>query len=782
MTFDAHRDRTALRLKLYDNGFAPLANYRKMCLLAGWSTIDVTPDLIQSAEWARSRKFQDTGIRCGDVVALDWDIDDADLLNDMLDAVVEQGILPESTFVRIGMPPRELWVYRTSEKIGKRTTGHFMPPNPPADHKGFAVEILGAGCQFAAYGQRDENTDYHWPADSLVDFQYMDLPEITKAQADAVRDFAVAFFEKHGLERKSPAGGTDSGYTHAYDLTPGMVFEVHDLGAMTVEEIEDGLKLSPPGEVWRCKVDALRPTTGSWAGMISLVDGRVCISDHGTYTSHFPMDADDSAALNKLGALLAERFPEPKAQPPTLTFKELNPRDSLNDNLERALGRYAYIEGVDLIYDLSRPAAPMTIKGFRNLMQKYYEEKPGPLGGTKLVWLADLFMQHPDRIDALSAEMRPDMPSPLYAEGGANHINLYRPMPPLPTHGDASVGLEFIEHLLPIPSERRYFMQWLSFKYQNPDVRGPGIIMVAHENFGTGRGSLVALIRAMFSPELVGEIDFKTLAGTTYQSQYNEWLTDNLIAVVNEAQESVASTSKWQVRSNAYERLKEVIEPGETFIHVLRKGGKNTRGRSFCSIMVMTNHMDSVVLPREDRRLAILENGSPRPQEYWAAFHAWRNKPENVGAFIAELTKVDLSDYSPYAPPPMTAAKADMVDAGSSELDRLFAEAMGSYANTVLVREQVVLAMEDLLVETSVEVPDDWQKIVDRMFLRATRKVTTLNDRVKIEGRVRTARLIGRPAPEVVTDHEKMLHEISKNGPLIRPVKSSGQVVQFQRR
>jgi hypothetical protein len=561
-----------------------------------------------------------------------------------------------------------------------------------------------------------------------------------------------------------------------------MVFEVHDLGAMSVEEIEDGLKLSPPGEVWRCKVDALRPTTGSWAGMISLVDGRVCISDHGTYTSHFPMDADDSAALNKLGALLAERFPEPKAQPPTLTFKELNPRDSLNDNLERALGRYAYIEGVDLIYDLSRPAAPMTIKGFRNLMQKYYEEKPGPLGGTKLVWLADLFMQHPDRIDALSAEMRPDMPSPLYAEGGANHINLYRPMPPLPTHGDASVGLEFIEHLLPIPSERRYFMQWLSFKYQNPDVRGPGIIMVAHENFGTGRGSLVALIRAMFSPELVGEIDFKTLAGTTYQSQYNEWLTDNLIAVVNEAQESVASTSKWQVRSNAYERLKEVIEPGETFIHVLRKGGKNTRGRSFCSIMVMTNHMDSVVLPREDRRLAILENGSPRPQEYWAAFHAWRNKPENVGAFIAELTKVDLSDYSPYAPPPMTAAKADMVDAGSSELDRLFAEAMGSYANTVLVREQVVLAMEDLLVETSVEVPDDWQKIVDRMFLRATRKVTTLNDRVKIEGRVRTARLIGRPAPEVVTDHEKMLHEISKNGPLIRPVKSSGQVVQFQRR
>jgi hypothetical protein len=782
MTLNPHKDRTALRLKLYENGYTPLANKRKLCLQKGWSTIDVTPDLIQSKEWARSGRDKDTGIRCGEVVALDWDIDDKDLLNDLLDAVVEQGLVEESPFVRIGKPPRELWVYRTSDKIGKRTTGHFGPEDRPEDFKGYAVEILGKGCQFAAYGQRDENTEYSWPEQSLVDANYMDLPVITLAQAEAVKNFCILFFEMNGLERKSPAGGTDAGYTHAYDLTPDMVFDVHDMGEMSVAEIEEALKLSPAGEVLRCKVDALRPTSGSYAGMASLVDGRVCISDHGTYTSHFPMDADDSAALSKLGALLAERFPEQKPPPPSLVFEELNTRDSLDKNLERALRRYAYIEGVDLIYDLSRPASPMSIKGFHNLMTKYYEEKPGPMGGTKVVRLSDLLMQHADRIDAVSAQMRPDMPSPIYAEGGANHINLYRPQPPLPTNGDASIGMEFIEHLLPIPSERRYFLQWLSYKYQNPAVRGPGIIMVAHESFGTGRGSLVALIRAMFSYELVGEIDFKTLAGTTYQSQYNEWLTDNLIAVVNEAQETAPSTSKWQVRSNAYERLKEVIEPGETFLHVLRKGGKNTRGRSFCSIMVMTNHMDSVVLPREDRRLAILENGSPRSQEYWAAFHAWKSVPANVGAFIAELLKVDLADYSPYAPPPMTAAKADMVDAGSSELDRLFAEIMARYANTVLVKEQVVLAMEDLLAETSVEVPDDWTKIVDRMFLRATRKVTTINDRVKIEGRTRTVRLVGRPLPEVVSSHEAMIEEVMKHGPLSRQIKSSGQVVQFQRR
>jgi hypothetical protein len=68
------------------------------------------------------------------------------------------------------------------------------------------------------------------------------------------------------------------------------------------------------------------------------------------------------------------------------------------------------------------------------------------------------------------------------------------------------------------------------------------------------------------------------------------------------------------------------------------------------------------------------------------------------------------------------------------------------------------------------------------MFLRATRKVTTINDRVKIEGRVRTVRLIGRPAPEVVNNHELLIETVLSNGPLTRPIRSSGKVVSFPSR
>ncbi len=789
MSFDAHKDRTALRLKLYENGFTPLANKRKLCLIPQWNSIEVTPDLINSREWARSKAFADTGIRCGDVVALDWDIDDKALLNDLLDAIVEQGIVPESPFVRIGMPPRELWVYRTAEKIGKRTTGHFMPKDAGEGHKGFAVEVLGAGCQFAAYGQRDDTVNYSWPVQSLVDADYMTLPEITKQQADAVKDFAVAFFERNGLERKSPAGGTDEGYSHAYDLTPDMIFDVADMGPMTVAEIGEALQHYPPGEVLRCKVDALRPTTGSWAGMISLVDGQVCVSDHGTYTSHFPVEGDSNKALEKLGALLAERFPdvaeEPTNEDPQPDLDNLDPLDPyrpLDENLAIALQRYVYVENDGMVCDLAQGFMTHKMRAFQDSMAPFYEVKLGPKGGEVRSELSILWRQHPKRLTAASMQMRPDMPYPLFEENGARHVNTYKPARHDATGGDATIGVRMIENLLPIPAERAFFLSWLSFKIRHPEVPGPAIIMVARDSYGTGRGSLIALMTDIFGETYVSPVDFQTLVGQGTQSQYNEWQTDSLLVCVDEAKEAVSGLNSWQTRSNAYEHLKTVVDPATRKLHVKRKGVKNTKERTYASIFIATNHGDAFVIPENDRRIAVLENGPPMAGEYWTKFHEWRRNKANVAAFVAELLTIDLAGYNPYLAPPMTAAKADMVEAGASELDRAMEHALTGLANTLVVKEQIVLRIEDYLSDNNVEVPDDWQRMVERMLFKRTRKVpANAPERVRIDGRQRAVRLLGKVPQEVYASTESMVAKILEAGPVTRQIKSTGTVVNFKR-
>jgi hypothetical protein len=771
---DPRQDRTAIRLKLYSNGFVPLPNKNKMTLIKEWSTLKVTPELIQSRQWARSHAFLDTGIRCGEVVALDWDIDDPILLNALLDEVVDADLIEDCLFVRIGKAPRELWVFRTKDKIGKRTTGHFTPEGAPEDHTGFAVEILGAGCQFAAFGQRDEHTAYTWPEQSLLDHKYMDLPEINLKQVDALKDFCVAFFERNGLTRRSPAGGTDAGYTHAFDLTEDMVFNVKDLGEVTVAELVQILTTNPD-EVLRCSVETFRPTSGSWAGMASMVDGVLCISDHGTYTSHF-LEAEESGLdMSALGSLLAERFPE--AVKPAPENLDIHPDDPFDDNLAKALKRFVQVKDGGLICDPKEDFQTYTTAVFRDNFANYWTVKQGPKGGEIKTLLTEMWRENPGRITVKDIQMRPDQSERIFVNDASLHLNTYSP-PEFPPGGDPTGGLDLIERMLPNADERRHFMQWLSFKFQNPSVPGSAIVMVARDTYGTGRGTLIKLMAKLFGERYVKNVDFATLTGAGYQAQYNEWMINSLIVAVDEAAEAQPNVTRWQSRSNAYEHLKTIVDPAARSIYIKRKGMSNTEGRTYASVFVASNHGDALVIPPNDRRFAILENGASMPPTYWLDFNRWMDSKANVGAFGRALLDVDLATYNPYVAPPMTAAKADMIDAGTSELDKATAVVFARAAGRLMVREQYLLLVEATMLEMGSDFPEEWQKAAERIFPKKTRRLLG-PDRYAIDGKVRTIRMVGACEAEVLQSTERMIEEVLKNGPLTRTIQASGKVVSF---
>ena len=775
--------RTEIRTKLWDNGFTPLPNLRKMCLMLNWSREEITRELVTSRAWHRMTRFQDTGLRCGDIIAIDFDVNDKALLNDLLDEIVAQGIIPESSFVRIGRPPREMWVYRTSDKIGKRTTGFFAHPNAEEGTKSEQVEILGSGCQFAAYGQRDQDTWYAWPDKNLLDHTYMELPEISLAQIEALKNFAMEFFERRGLIRQSRDGGTDAGYSKVYDLKPDMLFDVQNAGEMSLAEIEAYLH-QHPDEVLRCRVEALRPgTSGSYAGMISLFNDVLCLSDHGSYTSHFPVNANGEEDFAMLGKLLANS-PTPalflnlerKTAKQSVIDLNMAPEKSFDDNMAVALQRFAYIKETDTIVDALTNTSGMSVQHFKNFSAPFYFADTGPRGGTTITMLADVWMREPARQTVKQTEMRPDKPFPFFTENDTAYYNTYRPLT-LPTGGTADMGFDLLEKLLPVPAERHYFTQWLAYKLHNPDVRGPGIIMVANDEYGTGRGSLIEMIKMMFSANLVREIDFETLSGKGTQGQYNEWLVDALLVAVNEAQE--ASGSKWQQRVSAYEHLKEIVDPGKHSVYVKRKGLNNYMGRTSASILVMTNHMDSVAIPAGDRRFAILENGERQSPDYWKAFHAWRSDPRNIGAMVEKLLQYSLEGYDPFVAPPVTASKLDMVEASGSAIDRAAEHVFSRCIGSLLTREQLHLGLEEYLSEYSVDFPDDWKRVADRIFSRRTRRVPGV-DTIRIEGKMRFVRAIS--PPPAFADDDAVVAEVAKNGPMNRQMGSTGNVVSFAAR
>ena len=108
-------------------------------------------------------------------------------------------------------------------------------------------------------------------------------------------------------------------------------------------------------------------------------------------------------------------------------------------------------------------------------------------------------------------------------------------------------------------------------------------------------------------------------------------------------------------------------------------------------------------------------------------------------------------------------------------------EAAG-FSNTLLCFDQVHLMVEAYLQDNQVEVPDDWTRVANLLFKRKTRKLVEGSDRVRIEGKQRTVRVVGRVASDIVATSENVIVEVLKNGPVSRQIRSTGTVVDFSRR
>jgi RecA-family ATPase len=157
--------------KLIDGGFRPIpieprkkwparVDNRGGWINLGWEqykTIPITPSHIRMwGSWSECG----IGIICGDVVAVDID------LNDEAQCDLAYGIfnrmLGPTPAVRIGRAPRRLLVYRTETPFKKVSAG--------------PIEVLADGQQFVAYGIHPEGHEYRWVGDRLHELTMAELP------------------------------------------------------------------------------------------------------------------------------------------------------------------------------------------------------------------------------------------------------------------------------------------------------------------------------------------------------------------------------------------------------------------------------------------------------------------------------------------------------------------------------------------------------------------------------------------------------------------------------
>lgn len=162
-----------------------------------WQTYDGSEEGVE--DWIKSGKGSfGVGIKAKTVPAVDVDVHDSKLVEKIVDFVFE---MTGSTLRRVGLPPKTLLVYQTDEPFPKIDSGTWI------DDKGrdVKVEILADGQQFvAAHIHPDTGKPYQWlGGKSVLNTRLEDLPILTAAHGEAVKQFAIQLFSESGYQKKS---------------------------------------------------------------------------------------------------------------------------------------------------------------------------------------------------------------------------------------------------------------------------------------------------------------------------------------------------------------------------------------------------------------------------------------------------------------------------------------------------------------------------------------------------------------------------------------------------
>lgn len=255
---DNPRDsKTALRLKLLENGYTPLPNLDKRCVLRDWPTIDVTPATVQS--WDRMARYNATGLRVeGGLCVIDIDIDDQDLVDKVMALALERTPQLGEALCRFGRGAKVALFCRVDVGFSRIATRRWFASAADPDDGVHCVEAFGGGSarQFGSFGahtigDRDEVViAYQWDdLGSPETVPLATLPLVTKADVVALIDAIETLLGAEGYQPVPRTNAGENTSAAVYDITEHLFFDCVDGAARTTADL---IKFAQEHDGTRC--------------------------------------------------------------------------------------------------------------------------------------------------------------------------------------------------------------------------------------------------------------------------------------------------------------------------------------------------------------------------------------------------------------------------------------------------------------------------------------------------------------------------------------------------
>ncbi len=240
--------------------------------------------------------------------------------------------------------------------------------------------------------------------------------------------------------------------------------------------------------------------------------------------------------------------------------------------------------------------------------------------------------------------------------------NLYAGWPTTPKEGECQNLLDLLYYLCSNEPNREevyeWILKWLAYPIQHPGAKMHSAIVV-HGPQGTGKSRFFEAYAKIY-----GEYG-RVLGQEALEDKFNaDWAEKKLFILADEV---LARTEMFHVKN----RLKGFIT-GDT-IRVNPKNLPAHNERNHMNIVFLSNERQPLVLENDDRRHCVIWVPPKLPDSF---FRAVDEEIDNGGieALHHYLLRLDLGDFKPWAKPPATTAKADLIQSSASSEERFVEE------------------------------------------------------------------------------------------------------------
>jgi hypothetical protein len=322
--------------------------------------------------------------------------------------------------------------------------------------------------------------------------------------------------------------------------------------------------------------------------------------------------------------------------------------------------KYCYVDEKDIVVRLDnvRMFDSMKFKEgghlanqFHTTETKRFDPKTGELKPViRKEKLAKLWLEWPQRRQVEQMVYEPGKPRFF-----DDCINQWKGMGVEPVSGDVRPWQQLLEKLIPDPTVRKWFEQWCAYPLQHPGTKLKTAVTMWGVLQGTGKTTVATSIARLYGPNAAA------ITEADLSKPFNEWALCKQFITANE----ITGGDK----RNSADYMKELIA-GHEYLRINLKFLPEISIRNCINFLFTSNHPNSFYLEPSDRRYCIIEVPNVAPDRpFFDHYWKWLDNG-GPGVLYHHLLHLSLEGFHPHAAPPMTEAKADMIELGKSDVDR----------------------------------------------------------------------------------------------------------------